>query len=46
MTENKVNPMLKPTGRERSVQIKMAVFPMTPQGQGPYGPQGHGWQDL
>ena len=22
------------------------VFPMTPLGQGPYEPQGHGWQDL
>ena len=22
------------------------VFPMTPPRQGPYGPQGHGWQDL
>ena len=22
------------------------VFPMKPPGQGPYGPQGHGWQDL
>ena len=22
------------------------VFPMTPLGHGPYGPQGHGWQDL
>ena len=22
------------------------VFPMTPLGQGPYGPQGQGWQDL
>ena len=22
------------------------VFPMTPPGQGPYGPQGHGRQDL
>ena len=22
------------------------VFPMTPQGRGPYGPQGHGRQDL
>ena len=22
------------------------VFSMTPPGQGPYGPQGHGWQDL
>ena len=22
------------------------VFPMTPQGRGLYGPQGHGWQDL
>ena len=21
-------------------------FPMTPLGRGPYGPQGHGWQDL
>ena len=22
------------------------VFPMTSPGRGPYGPQGHGWQDL
>ena len=22
------------------------VFPKTPLGQGLYGPQGHGWQDL
>ena len=22
------------------------VFPMTPPWPGPYGPQGHGWQDL
>ena len=22
------------------------VFPITPPGRGPYGPQGHGWQDL
>ena len=22
------------------------VFPMMPLGRGPYGPQGHGWQDL
>ena len=22
------------------------VFTMTPPGRGPYGPQGHGWQDL
>ena len=22
------------------------VFPMTPLGRRPYGPQGHGWQDL
>ena len=22
------------------------VFPMTPPRRGPYGPQGHGWQDL
>ena len=21
-------------------------FPMTPKGRGPYGPHGHGWQDL
>ena len=24
----------------------LKVFPMTPLGRGPYGPQGHGWQDL
>ena len=23
-----------------------SVFPMTPPGRGPYGPQGHSWQDL
>ena len=22
------------------------IFPMTPSGRGPYGPQGHIWQDL
>ena len=22
------------------------IFPMTPPVRGPYGPQGHGWQDL
>ena len=22
------------------------VFPVTPPGRGPYGPQGHSWQDL
>ena len=22
------------------------ILPMTPPGQGPYGSQGHGWQDL
>ena len=22
------------------------IFPMTPLGWGPYGPQGHDWQDL
>ena len=22
------------------------VFPMTSPGRGPYGPKGHGWQDL
>ena len=25
---------------------EVKVFPMTPPGRGPYGPQGHGWQDL
>ena len=24
----------------------LKVFPMTPPGRGPHGPQGHGWQDL
>ena len=27
-------------------KILFYVFPMTPQGQDPYGPQRHGWQDL
>ena len=27
-------------------KIFFNVFPMTPPGRGPYGPQGHGWQDL
>ena len=27
-------------------RIFFKVFPMTPAGRGPYGPQGHGWQDL
>ena len=27
-------------------KILFYVFSMTPPGQGPYGPQGHGWQDL
>ena len=22
------------------------IFPKTPPGRGPYGPQGHGWRDL
>ena len=26
--------------------IFLMFFPMTPPGRGPYGPQGHGWQDL
>ena len=26
-------------------KIFVYVFPMTPPGRGPYGPQGHGWQD-
>ena len=27
-------------------KIFFYVFPMMPPGQGPYGSQGHGWQDL
>ena len=27
-------------------KIFFIFFPMTPPGRGPYGPQGHGWQDL
>ena len=27
-------------------KIFFYVFPMTPLGRGPYGPQGHGRQDL
>ena len=27
-------------------KIFFYVFPVTPRGRGPYGPQGHGWQDL
>ena len=27
-------------------KIFFYVFPMTPPGRGPYGPQGHSWQDL
>ena len=27
-------------------EVFFKVFPMTPPGRGPYGPQGHGWQDL
>ena len=27
-------------------KIFFFVFPMKPPGRGPYGPQGHGWQDL
>ena len=26
--------------------VSEKVFQMTPLGRGPYGPQGHGWQDL
>ena len=26
-------------------KIFFYVFPMTASGRGPYGPQGHGWQD-
>ena len=29
-----------------SEKIFFYVFPMMHLGQGPYGPQGHGWQDL
>ena len=32
-----------PYGLEKKI---FYVFPMTPQGRGLYGPQGHGWQDL
>ena len=28
------------------VEEDFYVFLMTPPGRGPYGPQGHGWQDL
>ena len=27
-------------------KIFFYIFPKTPPGRGPYGPQGHGWQDL
>ena len=27
-------------------EVDIFIFPMTPPGRGPYGPQGHGWQDL
>ena len=27
-------------------EIFFYFFPMTHPGRGPYGPQGHGWQDL
>ena len=27
-------------------KIFFMFFPMTAPGRGPYGPQGHGWQDL
>ena len=28
------------------VSEKKIFFPLTPPGRGPYGPQGHSWQDL
>ena len=30
----------------RNHMAQSYVFPMTPRGWGPYGRQGHGWQDL
>ena len=36
---------LKALGHMVSKKI-FYVFPMTPPGRGPYGPQGHGWQNL
>ena len=37
---------MKALGLVVSEKIFFYVFPMTPPGRGPYGPQGHGWQDL
>ena len=37
---------MKALGHMVSEKKIFYVFPMTPPGQGPYGPQGHGWQDL
>ena len=38
---------MKALGHVVSVKkIFFYVFPMTPPGRGPYGPQGHSWQDL
>ena len=37
---------MKALGLEVSEKKIFYVFPMTPPWRGPYGPQGHGWQDL
>ena len=37
---------MKALGFVVSEKKMFEVFPMTPPGRGPYGPQGHGWQDL
>ena len=37
---------LKALGLVVSEKKIFYVFPMTPPGRGPFGPQGHGWQDL
>ena len=37
---------MKALGLVVSEKIFLIFSPMTPPGWGPYGPQGHGWQDL
>ena len=37
---------MKALGHMVSEKKIFLCFPMTPPGRGPYGPQGHGWQDL
>ena len=36
---------MKALGHRVSEKKVFYVFPMTPPGRGPYGPQGHSWQD-